>query len=51
MEKMIPQDFEAGVVTAVEDGIYDYTVEAQREDWSFISSLFYCVTVITTIGR
>merc|ERR1719259_207707 len=46
----IISEFEAGVVSAVSDGSYDNDFAAQREHWNYISALFYCVTVITTIG-
>ena len=44
------QQFEEKVVTAVGDQLYDQGPDEQRERWNVIGSLFYCVTVITTIG-
>ncbi|KAG7166549.1 uncharacterized protein LOC121869379 isoform X2 [Homarus americanus] len=43
-------DFEDRLVTAVSNQLYDQDPDKQRERWSIIGSLFYCVTVITTIG-
>ncbi|MPC12936.1 Potassium channel subfamily K member 18 [Portunus trituberculatus] len=42
--------FEDDLVTAVGDQLYDQGPDEQRERWNVIGSLFYCVTVITTIG-
>lgn len=43
-------EFEAQLVTAVSNQLYDQGPDKQREKWNVIGSLFYCVTVITTIG-
>ena len=45
------REFEDALVTAVEEQLYDQGPDEQREKWNVIGSLFYCVTVITTIGR
>ncbi|XP_071532188.1 uncharacterized protein [Panulirus ornatus] len=42
--------FEQLLVTAVQDQVYDLGQDEQKDRWSVIGSLFYCVTVITTIG-
>lgn len=44
------QQFEEEVVEAVGNQLYDQGPDEQRERWNVIGSLFYCVTVITTIG-
>ncbi|XP_063874780.1 uncharacterized protein LOC135108080 [Scylla paramamosain] len=44
------QRFEDALVTAVGNQLYDQGPDEQRERWNVIGSLFYCVTVITTIG-
>ncbi|KAK7068170.1 hypothetical protein SK128_005047, partial [Halocaridina rubra] len=41
--------FQENVTEAVEKQLYDQGPDVQRERWSIIGSLFYCVTVITTI--
>ncbi|XP_047501822.1 uncharacterized protein LOC125047588 [Penaeus chinensis] len=42
--------FEEDLVESVRNQTYDQGPEEQRKRWSVIGSLFYCVTVITTIG-
>lgn len=44
------KEYEEKVVEAVGDQLYDQGPDEQRERWNVIGSLFYCVTVITTIG-
>ena len=45
------EKFQNSAKQAAEDGLYDQTPDKQREQWNIIGSLFYCVTVITTIGK
>ncbi|XP_068201471.1 uncharacterized protein [Palaemon carinicauda] len=42
--------FERELKDAVESQLYDQGPDDQRERWNIIGSLFYCFTVITTIG-
>nr|XP_027212715.1 uncharacterized protein LOC113805849 [Penaeus vannamei] len=42
--------FEEDLVESVRNQTYDQGPEEQKKRWSVIGSLFYCVTVITTIG-
>ncbi|XP_050737452.1 uncharacterized protein LOC127008962 isoform X2 [Eriocheir sinensis] len=44
------EEYEKKVVEAVGNQLYDQGPDEQRERWNVIGSLFYCVTVITTIG-
>ncbi|KAK4293566.1 hypothetical protein Pmani_033746 [Petrolisthes manimaculis] len=44
------EKFEGELVEAVDSDLYDQSPDDQRERWNIIGSLFYCVTVITTIG-
>ncbi|XP_045603253.1 uncharacterized protein [Procambarus clarkii] len=44
------EEFEERLVRAASNQLYDQGPDKQREKWNVIGSLFYCVTVITTIG-
>lgn len=39
------------VMEAVQEDRYNKTTEDFEERWNIINSLFFCVTVITTIGK